>query len=469
MKRLVVWLSVLAVLAAGGFYAWRYKQAHAPAPYTFQTEAVSRHHIVGKITATGTLLATVTVTVGTQVSGRIQKILVDFNSPVKKGQLIAKIDPLLFQAALEQSRANFLQAQAQLASNRAQAELTQKLYARELALQKDNLAAQQDVDTAQTNAAVAVANVAVAQASVAQAQASLHQAETNLDYTNIVSPIDGTVILRNVDVGQTVAASLSTPTLFTIAQDLRKMQVNTNVSEGDVGRLVEGMDATFTVDAFPGRRFKGKISQIRNSATTTQNVVTYDAVIDVDNADLKLRPGMTANSTVVYAEKSDVLAVPNPALRFHPPPELADPIPNGGHGHRHEHESGAGASAGAGAGTGEGAGAGASGAWSADTDAGAARRREWRERHASGAAGEGSEEREAREGRIVWIQKDGRLAPVRVRTGLTDGTVTELVDDALPEGSLVVTDVTSNIKASAFPLGGGGGGGGGGQRRGPQF
>ncbi len=320
MKRLVVWLSVLAVLAAGGFYAWRYKQAHAPAPYTFQTEAVSRHHIVGKITATGTLLATVTVTVGTQVSGRIQKILVDFNSPVKKGQLIAKIDPLLFQAALEQSRANFLQAQAQLASNRAQAELTQKLYARELALQKDNLAAQQDVDTAQTNAAVAVANVAVAQASVAQAQASLHQAETNLDYTNIVSPIDGTVISRNVDVGQTVAASLSAPTLFTIAQDLRKMQVNTNVSEGDVGRLVEGMDATFTVDAFPGRRFKGKISQIRNSATTTQNVVTYDAVIDVDNADLKLRPGMTANSTVVYAEKSDVLAVPNPALRFHPPP-----------------------------------------------------------------------------------------------------------------------------------------------------
>ena len=469
MKRLVVWLSVLAVLAAGGFYAWRYKQAHAPAPYTFQTEAVSRHHIVGKITATGTLLATVTVTVGTQVSGRIQKILVDFNSPVKKGQLIAKIDPLLFQAALEQSRANFLQAQAQLASNRAQAELTQKLYARELALQKDNLAAQQDVDTAQTNAAVAVANVAVAQASVAQAQASLHQAETNLDYTNIVSPIDGTVILRNVDVGQTVAASLSTPTLFTIAQDLRKMQVNTNVSEGDVGRLVEGMDATFTVDAFPGRRFKGKISR--------------DPELGHDDAERRHlrrrhrrgqrrpqappRDDGEQHGRVRGEERRARRSEPRAPLS--PAPELADPIPNGGHGHRHEHESGAGASAGAGAGTGEGAGAGASGAWSADTDAGAARRREWRERHASGAAGEGSEEREAREGRIVWIQKDGRLAPVRVRTGLTDGTVTELVDDALPEGSLVVTDVTSNIKASAFPLGGGGGGGGGGQRRGPQF
>jgi HlyD family secretion protein len=450
----LAWLAVTVPLAGGGFGIWRYQKAHAPPPYTFQTEAVSRHHIVGKITATGTLLATVTVTVGTQVSGRIQKILVDFNSPVKKGQLIAKIDPLLFEAALEQSRANYLQAKAQLESNKAQADLTQKLLARQLALKKDNLAAQQDVDTAETNAAVAIANVAVANAALAQAQASLHQASTNLDYTNIVSPIDGTVILKNVDVGQTVAASLSTPTLFTIAQDLRKMQVNTNVSEGDVGRLEEGMDATFTVDAFPGRKFYGKISQIRNSATTTQNVVTYDAVIDVDNSDLKLRPGMTANSTVVYAEKNDVLGVPNPALRFHPPPELADPLPSGGHGHgRH----------GSGSGSGDDA-----------SDAGSARRREWRERHGSGGGGEDREGREGREAKVVWIQKDDRLSPVRIHTGLTDGTVTELLGDALPEGSLVVVDVTSNTKPGGFSFGGGmgggmggGGGGGGGQRRSP--
>ncbi len=456
MKRLVVWLGLLVVLGVGGFYAWRYKEAHAPPPYTFTTEAVAKHHIVGKITATGTLLATVTVTVGTQVSGRVQKIMVDFNSPVKKGQLIAKIDPLLFQAALEQSRANFLQATAQLQSSKAQAELTQKLYARELLLQKDNLAAQQDVDTAQTNAAVAVANVAVANASLAQAQASLHQAETNLDYTNIVSPIDGTVILRNVDVGQTVAASLSTPTLFTIAQDLRKMQVNTNVSEGDVGRLEEGMDATFTVDAFPGRRFKGKISQIRNSATTTQNVVTYDAVIDVDNADLKLRPGMTANSTVVYAEKNDVLAVPNPALRFHPPAELAEPL-SGGRGHGRHH----------------GSGSGSGGGSAAASDAGVEeRRRAWRERHGDGSgsgAGEERDEREAKEAKVVWIQDGERLSPVRVRTGLTDGTVTELLGESLAEGALVVIDATSNAKPSGFSLGGPGGGGGGGGARRPMF
>jgi len=467
MKRIVVWILVLAVLSGAGFAAWRYQKAHAQPAYTFQTEAVGRHHIVGKITATGTLLATVTVTVGTQVSGRIQKLMVDYNSPVKKGQIIAKIDPLLFAAALEQSRANFLQAQAQLESNKAQAELTQKLYARQLALQKDSLAAQQDVDTAQTNAAVAVANVAVARAAVAQAQASLHQAETNLGYTDIVSPIDGTVISRSVDVGQTVAASLSTPVLFTIAQDLRKMQVNTNVSEGDVGRLEEGMDATFTVDAFPGRRFKGKISQIRNAATTTQNVVTYDAVIDVDNADLKLRPGMTANSTVIYAEKDNALALPNPALRFHPPPEISEPVPAGGHGHGRSHGSGSGSSG------------------DDTTDAGvSARHREWRERHGSGAGGQGDgrdgreergergEEREAREGKIVWVEKGDRLSPVRVRTGLTDGSVTELLDETLPEGSLVVVDVTSNVKPSGFSLGGGGppgggGPGGGGQRRSP--
>jgi HlyD family secretion protein len=453
MKRVALWLSFVVVLGACGFFVWRYKKAHAPPPYTFQTEAVTRHHIVGKITATGTLLATVTVTVGTQVSGRVQKIMVDFNSPVKKGELIAKIDPLLFQAALEQSRANYVQAQAQLESSKAQASLTQKLYARELALQKDNLAAQQDVDTAETNAAVAVANVAVAKASLAQAQASLHQAETNLDYTNIVSPIDGTVISRSVDVGQTVAASLSTPTLFTIAQDLRKMQVNTNVSEGDVGRLEEGMDASFTVDAFPGRRFKGKISQIRNAATTTQNVVTYDAVIDVDNADLKLRPGMTASSTVVYAEKHDVLAIPNPALRFHPPPEISDPVPSTGHGHSRESHRHDGSAAGA--------------------DGGVAHERgDWRARHGAGSGsgsgeadghGEG-EGRGSKETKVLWVENGERLSPVTVRTGLTDGTVTELLDDTLPEGSLVVVDVTSSTHGAGAGMFGGGGGGGGGRR-----
>src|ERR1700733_11753533 len=337
MRKRIVWMFVVLVAVASVGAFLYYKSKHAPPPFTLETEPLAKRRIVGRVTATGTLLATVTVQVGTQVSGRIQKLNADYNSEVKKGQLVAKIDPLLFQAALEQSRANYLQAKAQVESAKASSELNKKLYARELALQKDNLAAQQDVETAETNSQVADANVEVARANLAQNQASLHQAEANLDYTNIISPIDGTVISRNVDVGQTVAASLSAPVIFTIAEDLHKMQVNTNVSEGDVGRLETGMEATFTVDAFPGRSFKGTISQIRNSATTLQNVVTYDAVIDVNNDDLKLRPGMTANTTVIYAEKDDVLSVPNAALRFRPPPEMTAPDASGSAGEHHHH------------------------------------------------------------------------------------------------------------------------------------
>src|SRR5450432_2608787 len=324
-RRVIAWVTSLLVIVGAGVELWHYRATHQPPPVTYETVPLARRHVVGRITATGTLLATVTVTVGTQVSGRIAKLMADYNSPVKKGQLIAKIDPLLFQAAVEQARANHQSAEASLKSARAQADLAAKQFAREQTLLKENLAAQQDVDTAQSNAEVTLAQVDVAAASVAQTQAQLHQAMTNLSYTDIISPIDGTVISRSVDTGQTVAASLQAPILFTIAEDLTKMQVNTNVSEGDVGRLEAGMPAYFTVDAYPGERFKGKISQIRNAATTVSNVVTYDAVIDVDNVDLRLRPGMTANATVTFADKKDVLAVPNAALRFKPPPEANVP------------------------------------------------------------------------------------------------------------------------------------------------
>jgi HlyD family secretion protein len=439
VKRIVIWLVVLVALGGGGAAAWRYHVQHQPPPYTFQTEPLAKRRIQGKVTATGTLLATVTVQVGTQVSGRVQKLFVDYNSPVKQGQMVAKIDPLLFQSALEQSKANFMQAQAQLISSKAQAELTQKLYARQLALQKDNLAAQQDVDTAQTNASVALATVEVSKANLAQAQAALHTAETNLDYTNIVSPIDGTVISRSVDVGQTVAASLSAPVLFTIAQDLKKMQVNTNISEGDVGRLKEGMTARFTVDAFPGQRFKGVISQIRNAATTLQNVVTYDAVIDVDNSDLRLRPGMTANTTVVYAEEDEVLSVPNTALRFHPPPEISEASPATSssaehHHHRRDHDAGPGGGA-------------------APAPSGSA---EW---HHS----ERSPDAPKEESRVIWIQVSNMAHPVTVKIGLSDGSYTEVIGD-VHEGDPIIVDATSTAKGGG--LGGPGGGGGGGQRRG---
>lgn len=444
MKRLV-WILALVVVTAGvGAFVY-YKTKHRPPPYTFQTEPVSKRRIVGRVTATGTLLATVTVQVGTQVSGRIQKLFVDYNSEVKKGQLVAKIEPLLYEAALEQSRANYAQAKAQVESAKASSELNKKLYARELALQKENLASQQDVETAETNSHIADANVEVARASLAQNEAQLHQAETNLSYTSIISPIDGTVISRSVDVGQTVAASLSTPTLFTIAEDLHKMQVNTNVSEGDVGRLVAGMEATFTVDAFPGRTFTGKISQIRNAATTLQNVVTYDAVVDVRNDDLKLRPGMTATTSVIYAERDDALSVSNAALRFRPPSEMIATEASSSPGERHHHDRGEG---------GHRDGGGLS------TDGGAAP-----SDYAGGRSAEEASrgERQHGEGKTVWIEKGGLAVSTRVRLGLTDGSFTELTGHGLEEGELVIVDAVAAGKSS--PASGAPGGGAGGQRR----
>lgn len=428
-KRLPWILAVLVVVAGVGAFVY-YKRRHKPPPYTFQTEAVTKRRIVGRVTATGTLLATVTVQVGTQVTGRVQRLLVDYNSAVKKGQLVAKIDPLLYEAALDNARANYLQAKAQVESAKATADLDQKLYTRELTLQKDNLASQQDVETAETNASVAVANVAVAKANLAQQEAQLHTAQANLNYTDIISPIDGTVISRSVDVGQTVAASLSAPTLFTIAEDLHKMQVNTNIAEGDVGRLQEGMDATFTVDAFTGRTFKGKISQIRNAATTLQNVVTYDAVIDVNNDDLKLRPGMTASTTVIYAEKDDALSVSNAALRFRPPPDITAPSGSGSAGEHRHHE-----------GHKEGSVGGLEGGGPSPAASGEA-----------GAAPGGRGE-----GKPLWIEKDGLAVSVRVRLGLGDGSYTEIVSHHLHEGDLVIVDALQTSKGSS-PAGGAGGG-----------
>jgi HlyD family secretion protein len=420
-RRVIAWVASLLLIAAAGVGAWRYRQSHQPAPVTYQTTPLTRRHVVGRITATGTLLATVTVTVGTQVSGRIQKLMADYNSPVKKGQLIAKIDPLLFQAAVEQSRANYASAQAGLKSAKAQADLAVKQYAREQSLLKENLAAQQDVDNAQSNVAVTAAQVDVASASVAQNEAQLHQAQTNLSYTDIISPIDGTVISRSVDVGQTVAASLQAPILFTIAEDLTKMQVNTNVSEGDVGRLEEGMPAYFTVDAYPGERFKGKISQIRNSATTVSNVVTYDAVIDVDNGDLRLRPGMTANATVTYADKKDVLAVPNAALRFKPPPEanVAKPAATAATAHR-ARDGGAG---------GEGEGDGS---------------------RVKGRPG-------PNDAKAVWTLSDGAPVQVSIKTGLSDGAYTEIVTASSGDPANPAAPDPASGGAGAAPGGSSGG------------
>jgi len=269
-------------------------------------------------TATGTVNPLTTVLVGTQVSGRIKELYADYNSPVKKGQLIAEIDPATFEAQLEQARANLLSAKASL--EKAEATLldaTRDLNRRKQ-LFKNSIIGKSELDTAQTNYEVAKSQVSVAKAQVVQAEAAFEFAETNLRYTKIFSPVDGVVISRNVDMGQTVAASFQTPTLFTIAQDLRKMQINTNVDEADIGKIEVGQVAEFTVDAYPEITFKGKIVQIRNAPIVVQNVVTYDVVITADNPELKLKPGMTANVSIIVSTRKDVLRIPNAALRFKP-------------------------------------------------------------------------------------------------------------------------------------------------------
>jgi HlyD family secretion protein len=426
-RKIVAAIVVVAVAAAGAV-AWRVTRSAPPPKY--ETARVDRGRIVAQVTATGTLSALVTVQVGSQVSGRIAQLFADYNSPVKKGQLIAKIDPELFRAALDQAKANHAAASGDLAQSRAQAANAVRILERTRNLAERKLVADQDLDTAQANADAAKAAVTSAEGRVAQAAASLRQAEVNLAYTNIVSPIDGTVISRSVDVGQTVAASLQAPTVFVIAEDLKKMQVDTSVAEADIGKLRDGMDATFTVDAFPGRKFKGVVRQIRNAAQTVQNVVTYDAVVDVQNPDLALRPGMTANVTFVWAERDDVIRVPNAALRFRPPADLQ------GGGRR----GGSGAAAGApGAQGAQAAAARPQGGPAGPGGPGGGRR----------ADGEAGSDR-----RTVWVLHGEKPEAVRLRTGVSDGSTTEVVEGDLREGDAAVTDVSGGASGGA-PGGGG--------------
>ena len=399
---------VVGLLLAAGLAGWLWKGRSSGKPeLKLETAKAERGRLVAKVTASGTLSAIVTVQVGSQVSGRIAELHADFNSTVKKGELIAKIDPQLFQAAVDQASANLMAAQGNLARAQAQATDARRQADRARQLAEQKLVAQADADTAQSNADALVAAVQAAEGTVAQARASLSQARVNLAYTDIRSPTSGTVISRNVDVGQTVAASLQAPTIFVIAEDLAKMQVDTSVAEADVGRLKGGMAATFTVDAYPSEAFRGTVRQIRNSPQTLQNVVTYDAVIDVANPDLKLKPGMTANVTFIYAEKENVLKVPNAALRFKPPPGL---VPEGGPGGRSGPRGEGGARA-------EGAGAAQ-----------------------GGGAPAGARPPDTLDRRVVWVTKDGKPTPVRVRTGISDGSFTEVVDGDLEAGADVITD-----------------------------
>src|SRR3989440_4216023 len=282
---------------------------------SYQTAAVTRGPITQLVTATGTLNPVVNVQVGSQVSGNIQKLFADFNSEVKAGQTVAQIDPMLFQAAVTQAEGDVASAQAALELAKVNAARTQRLFA-------EKNSSQQDVDQANATLHQAEANVKIK-------QGALDKAKADLDHCTITSPIDGVVISRSVDVGQTVAASLQAPVIFQIANDLTKMQIDSNVAEADVGAVEVGQDVDFTVDAFPTRTFHGKVVQVRNAPITVQNVVTYDTVIGVENKDLKLKPGMTANVSIIIAHKDNVLQVKNAALRYRPSDATPPPVRSG--------------------------------------------------------------------------------------------------------------------------------------------
>lgn len=412
------WLIIIVVLAAGAGAWWYFKGNREPAP-EYQTAAVTREDVVQVVTATGQLNPVVNVQVGSQVSGIILKLYADWNSPVKANQIVAELDPATYKGSVAQAEGDLATAKANLELADVEAKRTTELY-------KNKLVAESEYDSK-------IAALHQAQAAVQIKQASLDNAKVNLSRCTIYSPVDGVVISRNVDVGQTVAASLSAPVLFQIANDLTKMQIDANVAEADVGGVEEGQAVNFTVDAFPDRTFHGKVVQVRNAPTTVQNVVTYDTVIGVNNADLKLKPGMTANVSVVIAEHPNVLRIPNAALRFRLPESAktspAAASPNSGTNARPAFGGGNGFRRGNGGGP-------------------------------NGPAG--SRPHQKQNVRTIYVlpadTKPGEPVtpkPVQIKTGITDGIFTEVLE-GLNENDRVVTGaVTSQDNAQNSPFGGG--------------
>jgi HlyD family secretion protein len=307
-------LSLFALAVAGG--AWWGMGSNGAIRYT--TVPVTQGAVTRTVTATGTVNPELTIIVGSYVSGVIQELLCDYNTQVKKGQVCAKIDPRPYQTLVNQAKASLAIGKAQLLKDEANLGYVKLNYERNLRLVQTHAVSQDVADNAKSDYEQAQAQIAFDQATIDQRQAQLESAQVNLDYTNIISPVEGTVVSRSVTVGQTVAASFQTPTLFLIASDLKKMQVDTNVSESDIGGIQEGGSATFTVDAFPRRSFQGRISQVRQSPQTVQNVVTFDVVVSVNNSDLALKPGMTAATRIVVNQRNDVVRVPSRSLRFMP-------------------------------------------------------------------------------------------------------------------------------------------------------
>jgi len=407
MRKMILIIGVLAAVAIGGYV---YVGGESKPPVQYKTAPVERGTLVSVVTATGTVNPVVAVQVGSQVTGRIESLHADYNSVVKAGQIVARIDPQAYQARRDQAAA--VLANAIAARTKAATDLSQRK--RELgrvqSLLGQHFVSENDVDVAVTAHDGAKAQLEVADAQVQQARATLEAADLDLRYTVIRSPVNGTVIARNVEVGQTVTASFQTPMLYLIGLDLTQMQVDTYVSEADIGGIAPGKAAIFSVDAYPGEQFRGVVKQVRNAPINVQNVVTYDVVIGVNNKDLRLKPGMTANVTVIVAQKDAVLTIPNGALRFTPPRAGRKAKPS-------------------------------------ETDAGQT------EPGRKDGLGDGR--------KVVWRATSGMPEGVPVRLGISDGVSTELLEGNLAEGDVIIVGVESprgQGKSAPLPPGFGAGG-----------
>ena len=389
MKKIIIIGSVVVItLAVVLFFVF----TNGSSKQKFVTDKITRGDIKSTVSSTGTVNAVTTVQVGTQISGTIQKLFVDFNSPVRKGQLLAQIDPSILEAQVGQAQENLLSAKDNLEKSQVMLRDTKTTLERNKILYAKNFIAKSDLDTSETNYLSATAQIKVSEAQIQQAQAALDSSAINLRYTKILSPVNGTVISRNIDIGQTVAASFQTPTLFTIAQDLTKMQIDTSVDEADIGKVKASQKATFTVDAYPELPFKGKVSVVRNAPITVSNVVTYNAVIIVDNTDLKLKPGMTANVSIETESKQNALRLPNSALRF---------------------------------------------------------------KLATSAATSDQKVAKGPKGPSVWVLENNKPKNVKITTGISDGNYTEVTAGELTEGQQVITDASNSTKKNDAASGAG--------------
>jgi HlyD family secretion protein len=418
LRKVFLWsVGAIALLAAVacGLWWWKFQDT-----LHYVTARVTRGDIRRSINMTGSLNPVVTAQVGSFVSGNIKSWSCDYNTPVKVGQQCALIDPLPFQVVVDEDEADVRTSKAQLVKDKAAAANARVVYERDKKLRDQGIVSQETLDADKSTLDQDVATIDLDVATIASKQAALHAAQVNLAYTNIVSPVNGTVITRYIDVGYTVVSNLQSSTLFLIGKDMTSMQVDTNVSEADVGEVHDGQKATFTVQAYPNRMFEAKVRQVRKGPITVQNVVTYDVVLDVDNKDLALLPGMTSDTHIITAERKDVLRVPLPATRF---------VPEGlGRPGRGEGRGGAAGGATANADTASGHGPGGGRGGSAGTGADA------------GGNGPGRRARGPRAVARIWVMRHGTLTPVTVQTGLDDGTLIEVWSKDLKEGDEVVVN-----------------------------